>query len=414
LPQTRTVADFTLVNEVPMGFLRSVLKPFRSAQENFRLPAAAKQEGRRDRAGLPDFDPGLKKAIDESMAWLGRAQDHSSTHDGGVARHYSLINGWGPSYPETTGYIVPTMLAYAKSKNDEVFRHRARRMLDWLLTIQLPSGGFQAGTVNDRPVVPSTFNTGQILLALASGVQEFGEHYRRPLRRASDWLVEAQDPDGCWRKYPSPFAKLGEKTYDTHIAWGLLEAARVEDKRAYGEAALANVQWALQQQQGNGWFDKCCLSADTKPLTHTIGYVLRGIIEAYRFSKEPSLLQASRKTADGLLSALKPDGFLPGRLDQQWRGTVSWACLTGTAQIAHCWLMLFQDTADTRYRDAAFAANQYVRRTMRVDGPPEIRGGIKGSFPLDGGYGTYEYLNWACKFFVDSHMLEQVVRQSSE
>jgi len=306
------------------------------------------------------------------------------------------------------------MLAYAKWKNDEVFRHRARGMLDWLLTIQLPSGAFQAGTVDDRPVVPATFNTGQILLALTSGVQEFGEHYRDSLRRAADWLVNTQDPDGCWRKYPSPFAEPGEKAYDTHVAWGLMEAARVENKRAYGEAALANVQWALQQQQENGWFDKCCVLDDTQPLTHTIGYVLRGIVEAYRFSKEPSLLQASRKTADGLLSALRPNGFLPGRLNHRWQGTVPWACLTGTAQIAHCWLMLFQETADTRYRSAAFVANQYVRRTMRVDGLPGIRGGIKGSFPIDGAYGTYEYLNWACKFFVDSHMLEQVVRQSSE
>jgi len=397
-----------------MGFLRSVLKPLRSAQEHFILAAAAKQEARRDRAGLPDSDPGLEKAIDEGVSWLGRAQDHSSTHDGGVARHYSLIDGWGPSYPETTGYIVPTMLAYAKWKNDEEFRHRARRMLDWLLAIQLPSGGFQGGTVDDRPVVPTTFNTGQILLALASGVQEFGDSYRQSLRRAADWLVDTQDPDGCWRKYPSSFAEPGEKAYDTHVAWGLMEAARVEDRKAYGEAALANVQWALRQQQENGWFDKCCVLDHMQPFTHTIGYVLRGILEAYRFSKESSLLQAARKTADGLLSALKPDGFLPGRLDHQWQGTVSWACLTGTVQIAYCWLVLFQDTGDTRYRDAAFSANRYVRRTMRVDGPPSPRGGIKGSFPVDGGYGTYEYLNWACKFFVDSHMLEQTVRRSSE
>jgi len=397
-----------------MGFFGSVLKPFRFAKRYFSLPAAAKQEARRDRAGLPDSDPGLEKAIDEGAAWLGQAQDYSSTRDGGVARHYSLIDGWGASYPETTGYIVPTILAYAKWKNDEVFRHRAKRMLDWLLAIQLPSGGFQGGTVDDRPVVPATFNTGQILLALVSGVQEFGDHYRESLRRAADWLVDTQDPDGCWRKYPSPFAEPGEKAYDTHVAWGLVEATRVEDRKAYGEAALANVQWALRQQQENGWFDKCCVSDHTQPLTHTIGYVLRGIVEAYRFSKEPSLLQASRKTADGLLSALKPDGFLPGRLDHQWQATVAWACLTGTVQIAYSWLVLFQDTGDTRYRDAAFAANRYVRRTMRVDGLPGTRGGIKGSFPVNGWYGTYQYLNWACKFFVDSHILEQTVRWSSE
>ena len=397
-----------------MEFVGGVLKPLRSAKAYLRLPVDAKREHQRDRAGLPNFDPGLDRAIDEAMVWLGRAQDSSSTHDGGVARHYSLIDGWGPSYPETTGYIIPTMLAYAHLKNDEAVRQRARRMLDWLLAIQLPDGGFQAGTVDAKPVVPTTFNTGQILLGLASGVQEFGNRYREPLCRAAGWLVKTQDPDGCWRNHPSPFAGPGEKAYETHVAWGLMEAARVEDNKKYGEAALANVRWALRQQQENGWFAKCDLLDDTQPLTHTLGYVLRGIIEAYRFSKESSLLQASRITADGLLSALKPDGFLPGRLDHQWHGTVSWACLTGTVQSAHCWLMLFQETGDTRYRDAAFVANRYVRRSMRVDGLPSTRGGIKGSFPVNGLYGTYEYLNWACKFFVDSHMLEQRVRQSAQ
>ena len=48
--------------------------------------------------------------------------------------------------------------------------------------------------------------------------------------------------------------------------------------------------------------------------------------------------------------------------------------------------VLYEDTGDIRYRDAAYAANRYVRRTLRVDGPPETRGAVKGSFPVDGGY----------------------------
>jgi hypothetical protein len=51
-----------------------------------------------------------------------------------------------------------------------------------------------------------------------------------------------------------------------------------------------------------------------------------------------------------------------------------------------------------------------VRRTLKLDGTPQTRGGVKGSFPVDGRYGTYEYLNWACKFFIDSHLLELALR----
>jgi len=29
---------------------------------------------------------------------------------------------------------------------------------------------------------------------------------------------------------------------------------------------------------------------------------------------------------------------------------------------------------------------------------------------VDGGYGTYQYLNWANKFFIDSNLLEETLR----
>jgi hypothetical protein len=379
-----------------------------------RLPLAAKQECWIDRFGNALKDPGINRAVDNGIGWLCRAQDYSLFQDGGVARHFSLISGWSTSYPETTGYIIPTMLAYADLVKDEAIRQRARRMLDWLISIQLPGGGFQGGMIDSKPVVPVTFNTGQILIGLVSGVREFGERYRESMCRAADWLVKSQDLDGCWRRYASPFAAPGEKVYDTHISWALLEASRVESNNSYVNAALANINWALSFQKSNGWFDKCCLTDPSQPLTHAIGYVLRGTIEAYRYTENKGLLKCCRKTADGLLTAIREDGFLPGRLNSDWHGTVSWACLTGSVQIACCWLMLYQITSELQYRDCAYLVNRYVRRTMKIDGPAETRGAIKGSFPVYGEYGAYEYLNWACKFFLDSHMLEKEVRLGTD
>lgn len=391
--------------------LRSVLEPVRRVRADKRLPEAAKAERRRDRAGGLDPDPGLDRAVEAAIGWLCRAQDRSASQDGGVARHFSLIHGWNSSYPETTGYIIPTVLTYADLRNDDALRLRAKRMLDWLVGIQLPGGGFQGGTIGATPVTPVTFNTGQILMGLAGGVRVFGDEYRPAMRRAADWLVATQDLDGCWRRHSSPFAQPGEKAYETHVAWGLLEASRVEPQSEYEHAALANVTWALRQQKENGWFDQCCLSDPAQPLTHTIGYVLRGVVEAYRYTRDRTLLDASCKTADGLLMALREDGFLPGRLDSKWRGTVEWACLTGSVQIAHCWLLLHQDTGEARYKEAGAAANRFVRRNVRVDGPEDNRGGVKGSFPVDGDYGKYEYLNWACKFFIDSNLLEKALSE---
>jgi hypothetical protein len=386
--------------------LYKVFNKFRRLRSRWRLSAAARAERAVDRRRLPMHDPGPESAIDRGIAWLCRAQDCSRSQDGGVARHFSLVSGWATSYPETTGYVIPTLLEYAIRKNDEGVLNRARRMLDWLVSIQLPAGGFQGGLIDSRPVVPVTFNTGQILLGLAAGAREFGESYRIPMLRAADWLVATQDADGCWRRFPTPFAAAGEKTYETHVAWGLLEAARLAPDTPYAEAALANVRWALRFQRNNGWIEQCCLEEPAAPLTHTLGYALRGILEAYRFSQNEVFLQAALAGADGLLSALGKDGFLPGRLGPDWNGTVGWSCLTGSAQVAICWHMLYKITGQSRYRDAAHLATAFVRRTQKVDGSPDTRGAIKGSFPVDGGYGTYQYLNWACKFFVDANVLE--------
>jgi hypothetical protein len=392
------------------GKTRDVLQRMRTAiRYHLWPPAAAIAEHLHDWQGLPAQDPGIGMAIDEGMAWLGRAQDYSASGDGGVASDFSLKTGWGTSYPEITGYTIPTMLAYARLRGDDLARQRAKRMLDWLVSIQFTGGGFQGGPIGAMPVVPVTFNTGQILLGLAGGQREFGG-YGEAMCRAADWLVQTQDPDGCWRKYPSPFTVPGEKTYETHVAWGLLEAARLAPSKPYAEAALANIHWALHWQRENGWFANCCVRDASRPLTHTLGYVLRGIIEAYRFTHDEAFLKAARKGADGLLTALQDDGFLPGRLHPDWRGAVRWACLTGSVQVALCWLLLYQGTGEIRYRDAAYAANKYVRRTMRVDRPPETRGAIKGSFPIYGRYLAYQYPAWACKFFIDANMLELAVR----
>ncbi len=391
----------------------ALLNRARKVRDDLALPEAAKSESRRDKRTAELSDPGISASVSAALDWLGAAQDNSLSNDGGIARDYSLVSGWRASYPETSGYIVPTLLRGQPGHSPEVHRERARVALDWLVSIQLDGGGFQGGVIGQTPVVPVTFNTGQILIGLASGVAELGDEYRASMCAAADWLVSTQDDDGAWRRNPTPFAKAGEKAYETHVAWGLLEAARMEPSRGYGDAALRNIRWALGKQRDNGWFSDCCLNDASQPLTHTIGYVLRGVIEGYRYSHDAALLGAALLTANGAMSALRASGFLPGRLREDWTAAVKWACLTGSVQIAHCWLLLHQITGDEKFLDAARRTNAYVRARVRVDGATELRGGVKGSFPVDGEYGKFEYLSWAAKFFIDANILEQEVVSSS-
>lgn len=385
-----------------MSALKATIKAW---VEQLSMPPHLRTARRADRLGLPSRDPGPERAIAEGVAWLCYAQDHSASQDGGVARHFSLVDGWSTSYPETTGYIVDTFITHGEESGDAQLIARAKLMLDWLVSIQFPEGAFQGGTIGVKPCLPATFDTGQILIGLAAGAR-VDERYRPPMTRAANWLVETQDADGCWRKHDTPLVTPGEKVYETHAALGLFRAAAVESSRVYLNAAAAQVDWALKHQRPNGWLGKCCLTDPENPLTHTLGYGLRGIVEAYLATREARFLEAACRTADGVMGAFELDGRLPGRLNNRWKPAADWVCLTGTSQIAESLLLLSGLTKRDDYKRVARTANAFVRRTMVVEGAPEIRGAVKGSFPIDGWYGRLQYLNWACKFTIDANRVE--------
>lgn len=362
----------------------------------------------RDRHGLSPTPKENDTIIAGALRWMARAQDQSASKDGGVARAFDLNAGWQSSYPETTGYIVPTFIEQSLYRRDDDLMRRAKAMLDWLVSIQLDSGAFQGGTIGAQPVVGVGFNTGQILLGLAAGHSQFGG-YERALRRASEWLIAIQDPDGKWTQGASPFAMPGAKTYYTHVAWGLYESARILKEDRFAAAANRNIDWAIKQQTANGWLERCCLSDFENPLTHTIAYGLRGLVEAYRYTRRDSYLRSAMQTADGLITAIREDGYLSGRLRRDWSSATEWVCLTGSAQTAICLLLIFRETGLDRYFRAAKAANEYVCRTVSLTADPDRYGGVKGSFPVDGEYLRYQYPNWAAKFLVDSLHLENLV-----
>jgi len=111
-----------------------------------------------------------------------------------------------PSYPETTGYIIPTVFDYARESGREELFNRAARMADWECDVQMINGAVQGGTVSDPPT-PAVFNTGQVIFGWVRAFQETGtERYLASAVKAGEFLVSGQDPDGAWRKNLSKYA----------------------------------------------------------------------------------------------------------------------------------------------------------------------------------------------------------------
>jgi uncharacterized protein YyaL (SSP411 family) len=217
-----------------------------------------------------------------------------------------------------------------------------------------------------------------------------------------------QEPDGNWRRGNSRFASGSSTVYNVKAAWGLCEAGLALERQDFVDAAVRNARYCLSRQQPNGWFHDCCLDDPARPLLHTIAYTMQGLYEIGRLTQRDEFIAAARLTADAQLALLRPDGFLPGRQDAQFQPASSWACLTGIAQTSIVWRALFHRTQDTRYRDAANLANRYLLAHHDIrNADLRLRGGVPGSWPVSGGYGRLQILNWATKFFVDALLAEQ-------
>jgi hypothetical protein len=159
--------------------------------------------------------------------------------------------------------------------------------------------------------------------------------------------------------------------------------------------------------RANGWLENNDLEDNSRPLTHTIAYATRGILEVGLAASNSAFVDAAARIARAVAQAQRDDGALPGRLDAAWKSAARWTCVTGNAQMAIVWQRIARETGDRSMLPAAGKANRFNMSVQDISTQdPGIRGGIPGSHPRGGGYMTNRYPNWAAKFFMDALMLQ--------
>jgi uncharacterized protein YyaL (SSP411 family) len=248
----------------------------------------------------------------------------------------------------------------------------------------------QSGVIGEEAVpTPAAFNTGQVIFGLVRAHRETArEEYALAARRAADFLVGAQGPDGEFAHGHSSMARSDCTTYYARAAWGLCLAGTYLQERRYVDAAERNIRFAIRQQLPNGWFQGNCLSEPERPLLHTIAYAIEGILGVGLLLGREEYIAAALRSATGVATQQRPDGGVSGRLARDWSPQATWDCLTGDAQ-------------NRARRICRFLMHTQNRQSADLG----LAGGIKGSFPFDGAYGRFELLNWATKFFIDALLL---------
>ncbi|MFT3886342.1 MAG: prenyltransferase/squalene oxidase repeat-containing protein [Flavobacteriales bacterium] len=345
-------------------------------------------------------DPAARQAaLAGAIDWLCLAQDQWP--DGGIGS-YHLVNGWGAPYPETTGYIVPTLLAAARVLERPSLCDRALRAGEWLLRIQRPDGGWQGGRV-DQERLSIVFNTAQVVRGLLALHAHGGDdRFADAAERAGAWILSVQEADGAWRTHN--FLGAG-RVYDTYVDAPLLALWKRTGDDRFRAGAVRNLAWVLERQHANGWFSDAdnTLRHNDRPITHTIAYTMDGLIACGEALSDERLIAAARKPADALLRAFLRDGRLNGRYDASWRGSEA-AIITGCAQSAIVWSRLAAITSDDRYAEGVRRMTAWLIGVQARSGrgPAGVHGALPGSFPLWGRYEKFAFPNWATKYFADA------------
>lgn len=357
---------------------------------------------------VPDFtETDRKEALHKAAGWLMKAQ--LANYDGGMGS-FHLINKWSASYPETTGYIIPTLINYGVKYNRPDAIEAAIRAADFLLGIQDESGGWQGGRIGEnRPVI--VFNTGQVVRGMISAYIHTGQKkYLEAAMSASRWLSEIIHPEGFWK---TNALMDRARVYDTFVDVPLLQLFAITGEDQFRKTAVINLDWVVNEKMlANGWFEDCdnTVKRNDKPILHTIAYTLDGLIDSSLILKDDKYMEAAVKGAVVLRDLFLSQGFLHGRHDRNWTGMEYFIC-TGGAQMASVWLKLYQKYNDNDYLLAAkkmigllvFIQNRNFKEET------DTLGAIPGSFPIWGRYEPFAFPNWATKFFCDALMLDEEV-----
>jgi hypothetical protein len=342
------------------------------------------------------------QALEAVIGWILRAQ----RGDGGVAAYYSLLTGYSDSYPEVTGYLVPTLYDFFHATGDSAAARAAQNATSWLLSLQMPSGAFPGGLHGTRAEAhPSVFNTGQILQGLVRAFAETRDpKILESASAAGDWLAAVQSEEGSWSG-PAAYQGLAHSYYSM-VSWSLAKLAAESNTPPHASAADRNIDWVLAHLRPNGWFDGIDLQGHPSYL-HFIAYVIQGVLECGILRHRDDAIRAAAKSARTLLRKFETHKRLLGTYEPDFREGQKFSCLTGNAQMSCVWLRLFEVTSDLRYLNAALKMNEMLKQSLPSNSRREIVGGVAGSYPIWGGYQPLRFISWGCKFLADALLLEQ-------
>jgi hypothetical protein len=358
------------------------------------------------------------RSYERAALWLLKSfrANHCEGSSAWSSRSFHPVRKWSRPYPETTGYIIPTIYDYLSDDPPDAreWSECVGRSVRWLLSLQLASGAFPGGhAVGDggfymstsdyllhrrRPSTPSVFNSGQILRGLTRHYRHTGDQETlRAISACVGFLLGSIRDDGYWAG--DAYAGFSSPSYFTYITSSLLAARDIlPDATEIDEKSIASLRAVTARVSSPASFiSRMGFGGADAAFTHTVGYTLAGLLESARIlgpaGNEFALVAID--ALEAIKARFRSHGSLPGKFLPAWEGDWSFVCVTGNCQIGLCLLDAAEIAAGGPYRDWAHELCRSAMQTQRRSG------GFPGSLPYLGEYMRLRCPNWAAKYYMD-------------
>ena len=335
----------------------------------------------------------LVVTLQENLKWI--KQSFKVNNNLGSSGIRSLKGTWGDVYPETTGYLVPTLHKLGLFLDDEEACELAIKQLSYFESIQNEDGSFFQSNDNERPIL---FDTSQII----EGLYYMAHTIPNPkpvlsmIIKAVDWLGKQLDEKGNFTDYQ--YVENYNPAYHARVAWKMASAELIKYSKPRTKTK-ALIERIAELQNENNSYKNWGFEKGAPAFSHTVAYTLRGLWECADITHNRKLRRSILKSITVLAKSITDNG-VAGSYDQDWNGDFDYMCAAGNAQLAILFTSVYRYSGDKKFLSLVEPLLQPLLRAQR----PKLihRGAIPSSIPMRGAYQRFKYTNWTQKFFCDA------------
>lgn len=348
--------------------------------------------------------------LKEGFYWIKHGQENNK--DGGIPAYYNIKTGYSYSYPETSGYILVSLLEMLNSglDNFSIINSEINQVIDeifkYLLEQQNTDGGWGHPGEKNQSMV---FDTCQILEGFSSLLSNskfaFREQILLSIYQSKKFLLSNFQENGFINEALFPGKCYA---YQARSAAILIELGISMNDSELIRIGSAASNYAFNARSKNGFYlSTGNLLGESKPITHFVAYTLEGILRSGIALNRLDMIESVVEVMKILNKSFAKKNIMGIAINTKWKSIGSNELLSGLSQFSIINWILYDLTRESSYKDYAILMNKKVKKSIDLTSQAMgIRGGVKSCEPFSRKYYPDCYLNWALKFFLDAIMCE--------